>query len=151
MSLDSILYTTSNINAILGSVVGYTQDKNNGVNTSNAIANFGMNVANGMVRNSAAKNIQENTGSYLGYAINSADGYGSSEANAKGTSALIGASLLTSPFGIFGMMNPYSTLYGCGPYGNGFWNSGFFGRGCGCNTPFMFGGPTMFGMNGFWC
>ena len=118
MSLDSILYTTSNINAILGSVVGYTQ---------------------------------ENTGSYLGYAINSAAGYGSSEANAKGTSALIGASLLTSPFGIFGMMNPYSTLYGCGPYGNGFWNSGFFGRGCGCNTPFMFGGPTMFGMNGFWC
>ncbi len=74
MSLDSILYTTSNINAILGSVVGYTQDKNNGVNTSNAIANFGMNVANGMVRNSAAKNIQENTGSYLGYAINSAAG-----------------------------------------------------------------------------
>ena len=41
------------------------------------------------------------------------------------------------------------SLFLRGPYGNGFWNSGFFG--CGCNSPFMFAGPTMFGMRGFWC
>ena len=151
MGLDSIIYATSNINAILSSALGYAQDKNNGVNTGNAVANFGMNIANGLVRNSAAKNIQENSGSYLGYAINANAGYGNSEANTKATAGLLGASLLTSPYGIFGMVNPYSTLYGCGPFGGGFYNSGFFGRSCGCNSPFMFAGPTMFGMNGFWC
>ncbi len=152
MGLDSIIYATSNINAILGSALGYAQDKNNGVNTEAAVANLGMNLANGLVRNFAAKNIQENSGSYLGYAINANAGYNNSDANAKAAAGLLGASLLTSPYGIFGgMMTPYSTLYGCGPYGGGFYNSGFFGRSCGCNYPFMFTGPTMFGVNGFWC
>ena len=149
MSLDNLIYGLSNVNATMGSALGYSRDKSSGVSTEGAFANFGMNVANGLMRNTVAKGIQENSGSYLGYAINSTAGYGSPEANSKGTVGLLGASLLTSPYGIFGMMSPYSTIYGCGPYGNNYWNSGFFG--CGCNSPFMFAGPTMFGMRGFWC
>lgn len=151
MGLDNLIYGLSNVNAIMGSALGYSRDKSDGMSTGGALANFGMNVANGLVRNSAAQNIWENTGSYLGYSINSSAGYGNAAANAKGTTGLLGATLLTSPYGLFGMMSPYSTLYGCGPYGNGYWNSGFFGGGCGCNSPFMFAGPTMFGINGFWC
>lgn len=150
MGIDSLIYGLSNVNAIMGSALGYSRDKSDGLSTGGALANFGMNVTSGLMRNSVAKNIQENSGSYLGYAVNSTAGYGSPEANNKATMGLLGASVLTSPYGIFGMMSPYSTLYGCGPYGNGYWNSGFFG-GCGCNSPFMFGGPTMFGLNGFWC
>ena len=151
MSIDSLIYGLSNVNAIMGLALGYSRDKSDGLSTGGALANFGMNVTSGLMRNSVAKNIQENSGSYLGYAVNSAAGYGSPEANNKATMGLLGASMLTSPYGIFGIMSPYSTLYGCGPYGNGYWNSGFFGGGCGCNSLFMFSGPTMFGLNGFWC
>ena len=151
MSIDSLIYGLSNVNAIMGSALGYSRDKSDGLSTGGALANFGMNVTSGLMRNSVAKNIQENSGSYLGYAVNSAAGYGSPEANNKATMGLLGASMLTSPYGIFGIMSPYSTLYGCGPYGNGYWNSGFFGGRCGCNSLFMFSGPTMFGLNGFWC
>lgn len=150
MSIDNLIYNLSNVNAIMGSAFGYVQDKDSGTCTRDAISNFGMNVTNGLFRNYAAKNIQENSGSYLGYAINSAAGYGNAAANVNGTSALLGATLLTSPYGIFGAM-PYSSIYGCGPYGNGFWNGGFFGGGCCCKSPFMYSGPTMFGINGFWC
>ena len=151
MSIDRLMYGLSNVNAIMGSALGYSRDKSDGLSTGGALANFGMNVTSGLMRNSVAKNIQENSGSYLGYAVNSAAGYGNPEANNKATMGLLGASMLTSPYGIFGIMSPYSTLYGCGPYGNGYWNSGFFGGGCGCNSLFMFSGPTMFGLNGFWC
>ena len=151
MSIDNTIYALSNINAIMGSALGYSRAKQNGVDSASALTDFGLNVASGAIRNEAARDIQRNSGSYIGYAINSAAGYGDLESNSRAINGLIGASILTSPFGIFG--NPFMTsaLYGCGPYGGGFWNSGFFGGGCGCGNRFMFGAPSMFGMNGFWC
>ena len=89
MSLDNLIYGLSNVNAIMGSALGYSRDKSSGVSTEGAFANFGMNVANGLMRNTVAKGIQENSGSYLGYAINSTAGYGSPEANSKGTVGLL--------------------------------------------------------------
>lgn len=149
MSIDSAIYALSNFNALAGSALGAVDAKNQGASAGSALMGFGFNVMNGALRNEAAREIQHHTGSYLGYAINSAAGYGNPVANARGTMGLIGASMLTSPFGIFGCgFNPYmtSTIYGCGPFGGG-----FFGGGCGCGTGFMFGGPTFFGVRGFWC
>lgn len=148
MGLDNTLYTLSNVNALLGSAVGFADAKKNGASTGDALMDFGFNIMNGAIRNEAARDIRQNTGSYLGYAVNSAAGYGNPVANAKGTMGLIGASMITSPFGIFGCgFNPYmtSTIYGCGPFGGG-----FFG-GCGCGPGFMFGGPSFFGVRGFLC
>lgn len=149
MGLDNTLYTLSNVNAILGSAVGFADARNNGVPVGDALMDFGFNVMNGAIRNEAARDIRRHTGSYLGYAVNSAAGYGNPVANAQGTMGLIGASMVTSPFGIFGCgFNPYmtSSIYGCGPFGGG-----FFGGGCGCGPGFMFGGPSFFGVRGFWC
>ena len=149
MSIDNAIHALSNFNAVMGSVNSMVDAKNNGVPTSDALIDFGFNVTNGVLRNAAAQDIQQRSGSYLGYAINSAAGYGNPVANAQGTMGLIGASMLTSPFGIFGCgFNPYmtSTIYGCGPFGGG-----FFGGGCGCGSGFMFGGPSFFGVRGFWC
>ena len=149
MSIDNAIHALSNFNAVMGSFAGYADARNQGVPASDAMIDFGLNVMNGTIRNAAARDIQQRSGSYLGYAVNSIAGYGNPEANARGTVGLIGASMLTSPFGIFGCgFNPYmtSSIYGCGPFGGG-----FFGGGCGCGTGFMFGGPTFFGVRGFWC
>lgn len=148
MNLDNAIYALSNINAIMGSSLGYMNDRQNGIPAGYAMSNMGYNIMNGALRNEASRQIHNMTGSYLGYAVNNAAGYGSPEANYAGTMGTIGAAMISSPFGIF---NPYGTsaLYGCGPYGGGYWNSGFFG-GCGCNS-FAFGGPSLFGIRGFWC
>ena len=148
MSIDNAIHALSNFNAVMGSFNSFTDAKNRGVPAGDAMIDFGLNVMNGTIRNAAARDIQQRSGSYLGYAVNSLAGYGNPEANARGTMGLIGASMLTSPFGIFGYgYNPFmtSTIYGYSPFGGG-----YFG-GCGCNSGFMFGGPTFFGPRGFLC
>lgn len=168
MSLDNAIYALSNFNAIMGGINGFNRDKQNGVPIADAISNFGFNTAGGLFRNSASKAIAQETGSYLGYAVNNSAGYGTAEANAQGTTATINTAMITSPYGIFGAYNnPYmmSSIYGYGPMG-GYWNGGgffgggcgpmmggFWGGGCGCNhgSPFIMTGPTMFAPRGFWC
>ncbi|MFQ8625014.1 MAG: hypothetical protein ACLSA2_00255 [Candidatus Gastranaerophilaceae bacterium] len=126
MGLDNAIYALSNVNALMGSTLGYVDAKNRGANTGDALMGFGLNVMNGAIRNEAAKDIRDRTGSYLGYAVNSAAGYGTPEANYRGTMGLIGASMLTSPFGIFGCgYSPYmmpSMIYGGGM---GMWAEAF--------------------------
>lgn len=159
MSLDNAIYALSNFNAIMGSLNGFNRDKQNGVPIADAFGNMSNNMIGGMLRNYGSKEIANETGSYLGYAVNNAAGYGSPEANAQGITGTINAAMLTSPYGIFGAYNGFnpwmtSSLYGCGPMGGGFWGGGgFFGGGCGCsyNSPFILTGPTMFGMRGFYC
>lgn len=143
MSLDNAVYAMSNINALLSSTLGYVNAKQNGVPTGYALSDMGYNIMNGALRNAASRDIQQTTGSYLGYAVNSAAGYGNPVANYQGTVGTMGALMLSTPLFT-------SSLYGCGPYGYGYWNSGFFGNGC-YNNAFMFGGPSMFGCRGFLC
>ena len=117
----------SNVNALLGSTAGFATARQNGVPAGEALTDFGFNIMNGVIRNEAAEDIRRRSGSYLGYAVNSLAGYGNPAANYKGTVGLIGASMLTSPFGIFGCgFSPYmtSTIYGCGPFGGGFFGGG---------------------------
>ena len=148
MGLDNTIYAMSNINAILGSTLGYVNAKQNGVPTGYALSDMGYNLMNGAIRNAVSRDIQQHTGSYLGYAVNSLAGYGNPVANYKGTIGTIGAALLSSP-----PCNPFfmtSALYGCGPMGTGYWNTGFFGGSC-CN-PLGFGfGPSCFSPMGFYC
>ena len=150
MSFDNTIYALSNINAILGSTAGYINDKKSGTGTSDAIRNFGYNVMHGAFRNAASRDIQQYTGSYLGYAMNSIAGYGDPVANHKGSIGTMTVAMLSSPFGLFGC-NPYlmtSSLYGCGPMGGGYFYNGFFpGR---CNS-FGLGIPSLFSPMGFYC
>lgn len=146
MSLDDAIHALSNFNAIAGSINGYNRDKQNGVSTGDAISNVGYNLLNGVLRNEASREILYNNGSYLGYAVNAAAGYGDPVSNYQGTMGTISAAMLTQPYGIFGCRPMHtSLLYGCGPFGGGYW-----GGGCGCGRP-LFGGPSFFGMRGFWC
>ena len=145
MGLNDAIYALSNINALMSSTMNYIDARNNGVPANYALSNMGYSIMNGALRNEVSREIQQHTGSYLGYAVNSVAGYGNPVANYNGTMGTIGAAMLSG--GIFGC-SPWmtSSLYGCGPYGGGYWNSGFLG----CNN-FMFGGPSLFGMRGFWC
>lgn len=147
MSLDNAIYALSNVNTILGNAFNFNKSVQDGTAKSDALLNFGMNTANGIMRNAVARNIQENTGSYIGYTINSMANKGASETGT--TNALMLASIMSSPQAMYGL-NPFmtSSIYGCGPYGRGFVGN-YFG-GCYSN-PFMFAGPSMFGMNSFWC
>ncbi len=150
MSINNTIYALSNINNLLGGMLGYVNDTRNGASTGYALSNAGLNIMNGAIRNEASRDIQQMTGSYLGYAVNNAAGYGNPVANYRGTLGTMGALMLSTPFSIFGCSPCMtSSLYGCGPYGYGYWNSGFFGGSC--YNPFMFGGPSMFGCRGFLC
>ena len=98
-----------------------------------------------------SKDIQQTTGSYLGYAVNSAAGYGNPVSNYNGTVGTLNAALLTSPFA-FCSFNPYmmtSSIYGCNPFNDGFFGSGMFGGynnfGCGLGV------PSFFSPMGFYC
>lgn len=163
MSLGKLNYVLSNVNAVLGSGVNYIYDKQQGDKSGAAEVNFGMNVVNGLARNAVAEGIRRDTGSYLGYAVNSLAGYGDATSNAQGMVGLMGASLLTNPFmgggcygpSIFGgyytpmpmysmPMMPAMPMYG-GYYGGGFCGGSMFGSFGGTffdvNRPFgMFGG-----------
>lgn len=148
MGLDNAIYAISTVNTFLGNALNYNNAVQNGTPRSDALMNLGMNTATGVMRNAVARNIQENTGSYIGYAINSMANKTGNETAA--TNALMMASIMSSPQMMYGC-NPFvtSSIYGCGPYGRGFVGN-YFG-GCCCGTPFMFAGPSMFGINGFWC
>ena len=149
MSLDSLIHTLSNINAIGESTANYFAYKNAGVPAGEALANMGYSIMNGAWRNAAAKEIRHNTGSYMGYAINNAAGYGTPEANYVGTYNTMNALMFSE---IFSPRHCHdniftSSLYGCGPYGGGYFNGGYFGGG-------YFGGcgyPSMFSLRGCWC
>ncbi len=148
MSLDNAIYALSNVNALMGSTLGMVNARNNGVPADAALMDFGFNVMNGALRNEASREIQRHTGSYLGYAVNSIAGYGNPVSNYAGTVGTIGAAMISSPFGIFGC-SPFmtSTIYGCGPFGGGFFgfNPGFSPFGCGL------GMPSFFSPFGFYC
>lgn len=140
MSLHNTINVLSNINAVLGSTMGYVDAKQNGVPTGYALADFGNNLMSGAVRNYMARSIYDNTGSYLGYTINSAAGYGNPCANYQATTGLFGAAMLTSPW-------MTSSIYGCGPFGNWGCGGSLFGGG-------LFGGcgmGSMFSPFGFYC
>lgn len=149
MSIDNTIYALSNINALLGSTLNYIDNRQNGMSQSAAISDLGYNIAYGGLRNMASRDIFQNSGSYLGYMVNSNAGYGNPVSNYQGAMGTIGAMMLTTPWNVFGCCNPYmtSSIYGCGPYGIGYFNGGFFNRGC-YST---FGAPSMFGSCGFWC
>ena len=149
MGLDNTIYALSNINAILGSTVGYINDKQNGVPTGYALSNFGNNIFNGVFRNAVSRDIRQTTGSYLGYAVNSAAGYGNPVSNYNGTVGTLNAALLTSPFACCSF-NPYmmaSSIYSCNPFNYGFFGSGMFG---GYNS-YGLGGASFFSPMGFYC
>ncbi len=111
MGLPETNYILSNINAIIGSTAGAIQARNRGVDPSTASMNFGLNVMNGIFRNSVAYDMRKVTGSNLGFMVNNLAGYGSPEANAAGTSGLMNASVLSSIAG------PYAGWYGGGVFG----------------------------------
>lgn len=149
MGLDNAIYAMSTVNTLLNNALNYKDAVQNGASKTDALLNFGKNTATGILQNSIARNIQERTGSYIGYAL-------TSTANKTGdttaaTNALMLASIMSSPQMMYGV-NPFmtSSIYGGIPYGRGF-VGGYFGGGCCCNNPFTFAGPSMFGMNGFWC
>ena len=71
MGLDNAIYAISTVNTLLGNALNYNNAVQNGTPRSDALMNLGMNTATGVMRNAVARNIQENTGSYIGYAINS--------------------------------------------------------------------------------
>ncbi len=150
MSLDNAIYALSNFNALMGSTMGMVNARNNGVPAGTALMDFGYNIMNGALRNEASREIQRHTGSYLGYAVNSAAGYGNPVSNYYGTVGTMNAAMLSSPFGIFGC-SPFmtSSIYGCGPFGGGFFNPGF---GCGFGRfGFGLGMPSFFSPFGFYC
>ena len=148
MSLDNAIYALSNFNALMGSTLGMVDARKNGVPAGDALMGFGFNVMNGALRNEVSREIQQHTGSYLGYAVNNIAGYGNPVSNYNGTVGTIGAAMVSSPFGIFGC-NPFmtSTIYGCGPFSGGFFgfNPGFSPFGCGL------GMRSFFSPFGFYC
>lgn len=149
MSIDRAMNILSNVNAVLGSGVTYQQRLQNGEDVGAATTEFGMNILSGAMRNAVARDIYQTTGSNLGYLVNNMAGYGTAEANNKGTAGLMATSLFTSA------MSPWG--YGCGGIFSG---PSIFG-GCGCNyNPFLsgpvmpmpyFGGFSYFGGGGFYC
>ncbi len=146
MSLDNAIYALSQVNSLLGSTIGYINDRQNGASAGYALSNMGYNIMNGAFRNEASREILNSSGSYLGYAVNNIAGYGNPVANYQGTLGTIMSAAITSPYGIFGC-NPMSSIYGCSPFGGGYFNRWFPGGGC-CNN---FGGPSFFAQRGFFC
>lgn len=134
MNLDNTIYAMSNINALLGSTLGYVNAKQNGVPTSYALYDMGNSIMNGAIRNAASRDIQRATGSYLGYAVNNAAGYGNPVADYQGTVGTMNALMLSTPLALFNSSC-------C--YGGYFNNCGNFGYGLGM--------PSYFTPMGFYC
>lgn len=110
------------LNCTLASVVTLINEKNNGVPTGYAIADFAGNMANGIGRNLIAADMQRH-GNSMGNLINMTTGYGNSYSNFVGTTALMSACSPAMFFGCVPYMNPVIPMYsawggwGCG----GFW------------------------------
>lgn len=138
MSLAKTNFILSNVNALLGSTAGALDDKKKGVDAGTTAVNFGLNVANGAVRNQIAYDMRKTTGSNMGFLINNMAGYGNDKANAKGMMGLMGASIMTS------MLRPWGFGGGCCGGGFGGFGGGYYGGGfCGGS---VFGGGYMGGM-----
>lgn len=136
MSLDNTIYTMSNINALLGSTLGFVNAKQNGVPTSYALSDMGNSIMNGAIRNAASRDIQRATGSYLGYAVNNAAGYGNPVADYQGTIGTMNALMLSTPLALF----------------NSSCHRGSYFNHCGCNSfGYGFGMPSYFTPMGFYC
>lgn len=133
MSLGRTNYILSNVNALLGSTVGAINDHNNGVDPGTTTMNFGLNVMNGTVRNAVAYDMYQRTGTNLGFMINGMAGYGNQEANVKGSTALMGASIMNSMFNPFG---------GC--FGGGWVGGSVFGPMVPMGGFYSYMGPSVF-------
>ncbi len=106
------MFTWSNINCGLASIVSLIDQRNNGVPAGQAALNFAGNITNGIGRNAVAAHMQMH-GNPMGNLINSFAGYGNPYSNFIGTTALMGC----SPSMFFGCM-PYMTpfyfpFFGC--------------------------------------
>lgn len=167
MGLDKVNFALSNVNMLLSSGLNYVQDKQAGDTSGAAEMNLGGNLINGAVRNTIAYDMRRTYGSNLGFLVNNLAGYGTPEANAKGTMGLMGASLFT------GLMNPFGYGYGCGmpmfgmsmpmmpmlggfsgfsAFGGGFCGPSVFGGGCfGGHNVNMHGGRNTFIQNNYYC
>ena len=107
MSLDNAIYALSNFNALMGSTLGMVDARKNGVPAGDALMGFGFNVMNGALRNEVSREIQQHTGSYLGYAVNNIAGYGNPVSNYNGTVGTIGAAMVSSPIWNFRVQSVY--------------------------------------------
>ena len=143
MSWDGInnaIYALSNINALGQSFLNYRDNLKSGTSYADATLGLGFSIMNAGARNLASREIADSTGSYLGYAVNNTAGYGTPEADAKGTAGTIAAAQLSSPWGLFSMMPsvsympmPYMGRPMMGGFFGGIPGSGWFSNGC-CHT-----------------
>lgn len=136
MDLPKLNYTLSNVNNLLGSALGAVQDKQNGASAGESIMNFGLNLTNGAIRNEVAYDMRKHYGTNMGFLVNNMAGYGSAEANQRGMTGLLGASLFNAV-----VSNPWSFGGCCGGFvapppvmpmpmfGGGCCGGGFFGGG----------------------
>ncbi len=90
MSFADTIRVWSNLNCTLSSLNSFGQDKLNGVSTGDAVTNLFGNMANGIVRNEIAYDMQIH-GNPMGNVINSYAGYGNPVSNAIGTMGLMTA------------------------------------------------------------
>lgn len=134
MDLSRLNYTLSNVNNLLGSTLGAVEDRQNGASTGESIMNFGLNVTNGAIRNEVAYDMRKRYGTNMGFLVNNMAGYGSAEANQKGMTGLLGASLFNAV-----VTNPWT-------FGGGCWGGGFYSAPM---MPMMFGGGCCRGGGGF--
>lgn len=108
------MFTWSNINCGLASIVSLIDQRNNGVPANQAAMNFAGNITNGVGRNAVAANMQLH-GNPMGNLINSMAGYGNSYSNFIGTTALMSACSPAMFFGCMPYMSPFYTPC-CGYY-----------------------------------
>lgn len=108
------MFTWSNINCGLASLVSLIQQRNDGVPAGQAAINFAGNLANGFGRNSVAAQMQL-YGNPTGNMINAMAGYGNPYSNFVGTTALMSACSPAMFFGCMPYMNPFYTPF-CGYY-----------------------------------
>ena len=108
------MFTWSNINCGLASIVSLIDQRNNGVPAGQAAIIFVGNVTNGVGRNAAAATMQLH-GNPMGNLINAAAGYGNPYSNFIGTTALMSACSPAMFWGCVPYMRPF-----CSP-GFGFW------------------------------
>ncbi len=98
------------INCGLASAVSFINAKNNGVPTTNALADFAGNMANGIGRNMWAADMYKH-GNPSGFMINSMAGYGNPYSNFVGTMGLMACSPPMF-FGCMPYMSPCMPMYG---------------------------------------
>ena len=134
MSFADTMRVWSNLNCTLASLNSYGQDRLNGVSAGEAVTNLFGNMANGVVRNEIAYDMQLH-GNPMGNVINSYAGYGNSASNAIGTMGLMTSCTPWMFFNCFPMLGCGYPMMGCGYPMMGY------------SMPMM--GMPMFGVYGF--